>query len=61
MAPICHATELLCTPGNILRYYYGGARMVARDLVSLENRPKLILIVGLLVVDGVRVKQYMYS
>ncbi len=35
--------------------------MVARDLVSLENRPKLILIVGLLVVDGVRVKQYMYS
>lgn len=38
-----------------------GARMVARDLVSLENRPKLILIVGLLVVDGVRVKQYMYS
>ena len=56
--PICHATELLRVIFAILLW---GARMVARDLVSLENRPKLILIVGLLVVDGVRVKQYMYS
>ena len=46
---------------NNIDVYKRQARMVARDLVSLENRPKLILIVGLLVVDGVRVKQYMYS
>lgn len=58
--PICHATELLCTPGNICDITMGCSDGCT-DLVSLENRPKLILIVGLLVVDGVRVKQYMYS
>ena len=57
--PICHATELLCTPGNICDITMGCSDGCTGPCQPGE--PSETLIVGLLVVDGVRVKQYMYS